>query len=129
VSLLPDGYLDDAAAAVAAAADEAELAAAERRFAGRGSAVSDLKSSIGSLDVADKPVAGKLVKETTARIGELVDARRAELARAEAAQAGERDRLDLTLGGHGRRRGHLHLVTQVQRELEDIFVGMGYRVV
>ena len=27
-----------------------------------------------------------------------------------------------------RTRGHLHLVTQVQRELEDIFVGMGYRV-
>jgi phenylalanyl-tRNA synthetase alpha chain len=52
-----------------------------------------------------------------------------ELAAAEAAQAGDRDRLDLTLGGHGRQRGHLHLVTQVQRELEDIFVGMGYRVV
>jgi phenylalanyl-tRNA synthetase alpha chain len=128
VSLLPDGYLDDAAAAIAAAADEAELAAAERTFTGRGSAISELKSSIGSLDVADKPVAGKLVKESTTRIGELVEARRAELAAVEAAQAGERDRLDLTLGGHGRERGHLHLVTQVQRELEDIFVGMGYRV-
>jgi phenylalanyl-tRNA synthetase alpha chain len=129
VSLLPDGYLDDAARAIGAAADEAELAAAERKYAGRGSAVSELKSSIKTLDPADKPVAGKLVAETTARIDELVAARRAELATAEAEQAGERDRLDLTLGGHGRRRGHLHLVTQVQRELEDIFVGMGYRVV
>ena len=128
MSLLPDGYLDDAAAAIAAAADEAELAAAERTFTGRGSAISELKSSIESLDVADKPVAGKLVSESTTRIDELVAARRAELAAVEAAQAGERDRLDLTLGGHGRERGHLHLVTQVQRELEDIFVGMGYRV-
>ncbi len=128
MSLLPDGYLDDAAAAIAAAADEAELAAAERTFTGRGSAISELKSSIGSLDVADKPVAGKLVKESTTRIDELVAARRAELAAVEEAQAGERDRLDLTLGSHGRERGHLHLVTQVQRELEDIFVGMGYRV-
>jgi phenylalanyl-tRNA synthetase alpha chain len=25
-------------------------------------------------------------------------------------------------------RGHLHLVTQIRRELEDIFVGLGYRV-
>src|SRR5256884_7467112 len=32
------------------------------------------------------------------------------------------------MGGHGRARGHLHLVTQVQRELEDIFAGLGYRV-
>ena len=129
MSLLPDGYLDDAARAIAAATDEAELAAAERAYAGRGSAVSELKSSIKSLDPADRPVAGKLVAEATARIDELVERRRAELADLEAAHAGERDRLDLTLGGHGRRRGHLHLVTQVQRELEDIFVGMGYRVV
>jgi phenylalanyl-tRNA synthetase alpha chain len=27
------------------------------------------------------------------------------------------------------RRGHLHLVTQVRREVEDIFLGMGYEVV
>jgi phenylalanyl-tRNA synthetase alpha chain len=128
-ALLPDGYVDDAAAAIAGAADAAELAAAERAFAGRGSAISDLKSSIKSLEPADRPTAGKLVADTTARIAELVEARRAELAAEEAAQAGERDRIDLTLGGHGRPRGHLHLVTQVQRELEDIFVGMGYRVV
>jgi phenylalanyl-tRNA synthetase alpha chain len=129
MSLLPDGYLDDAAAAIAAANDDAELAAAERAYAGRGSAVSDLKGSIKTLDPADKPVAGKLVAETTAAIAALISSRRAELAAVEEAQAGERDRVDLTLGGHGRERGHLHLVTQVQRELEDIFVGMGYRVV
>ncbi len=27
------------------------------------------------------------------------------------------------------RRGHLHLITQIRRELEDIFVGLGYTVV
>jgi phenylalanyl-tRNA synthetase alpha chain len=126
---LPDGYLDDARAAIAAATTDDELAAAERRLVGRGSAISELKTSIKSLDPADRPAAGKLVSEATARIKELVDARRAELAAAESDEAGARDRVDLTLGGHGRRRGHLHLVTQVQRELEDIFVGMGYRVV
>ena len=63
-----------------------------------------------------------------ATLTDLVDARRAELAAADADGAADRDRLDLTLGGHGVERGHLHLVTQVQRELEDIFVGMGYLV-
>ena len=126
---LPDGYLDGARAAIAAAASDDELAAAERTWAGRGSKVSDLKTAIKSLDPADRPVAGKLVAETTAAISQLVATRRSELAAADAAAAGERDRLDLTLGGHASRRGHLHLVTQVQRELEDIFVGMGYRVV
>jgi phenylalanyl-tRNA synthetase alpha chain len=38
------------------------------------------------------------------------------------------DRVDLTIGGRGYRRGHLHPVTRIWRELEDVFVGMGYRV-
>ena len=42
--------------------------------------------------------------------------------------AGPSARLDLTLGSHGRRRGHLHLVTQSRRELEDIFISLGYQV-
>jgi len=129
MSLLPEGYLDAAAAAIAAAATEDELVAAERAFTGKGSAVSDLKASIKSLDAADRPVAGKLVGDVTAAVADLVAAKQAALAATEAATAGERDRLDLSLGGHGTSRGHLHLVTQVQRELEDIFVGMGYRVV
>ena len=39
-----------------------------------------------------------------------------------------RDRLDLTLGGGEYRRGHLHPVTRIWRELEDVFVGLGYKV-
>ena len=83
--------------------------------------------AIKDLDAGDRPAAGKAVGAYKARIAELVDAERAELESAVPASA-PRDALDLTLGGHGRTRGHLHLVTQVQRELEDIFVGMGYRV-
>ena len=126
---IPAEYLDEATAAIGAAADDEALSAADRRYRGRGSLISEVKQSIKSLDPADRPAAGKSVADATARIQELVDARRAELAATAAEAAGDRDRLDLTLGGHARRRGHLHLVTQVQRELEDIFVGMGYRVV
>ena len=36
-----------------------------------------------------------------------------------------RPRSTSPLGAHGRGRGHLHLVTQIRRELEDIFVGLG----
>ena len=40
----------------------------------------------------------------------------------------EADRLDLTeVVGPGA-RGHLHLVTQTRRQLEDVFVGMGFSV-
>jgi phenylalanyl-tRNA synthetase alpha chain len=54
--------------------------------------------------------------------------RRAELEGAGRDTDLERERLDLTVGGRDYQRGHLHLVTQVWRELEDIFTGLGYRV-
>jgi phenylalanyl-tRNA synthetase alpha chain len=128
-ALIPDGFLAEAAQAVASAGTIEALADAERQYTGRGSLVAEIKQQLKSLDPSERPAAGKALGELSAQIAALFDARRAELAAAEAATAGARDRLDLTLGGHGRTRGHLHLVTQVQRELEDIFVGMGYRVV
>lgn len=112
---------------VAAATTLEDLAAAERALVGRGSPTARANEVIKDLDAGDRPSAGKAVGAFKAKVAELVEARRAELLAAAAAVT-TRDALDLTLGGHGRRRGHLHLVTQVQRELEDIFVGMGYRV-
>jgi phenylalanyl-tRNA synthetase alpha chain len=128
-ALVPETYLDDARAEMARAGTLEALEVAYRQFAGRGSPIARLKEEIKTLDPAERPARGKLVGELNAGLAEIAEARRVELTAAEAAAAGERDRLDLTLGGHGRSRGHLHLVTQVQRELEDIFVGMGYQVV
>ena len=128
-AILPEEFFDEAKRAIAAAGTLDALTATERDYSGRGSLIAQRKQQMKDLDPSERPAAGKALGEGTARIAEMFEARRAELAATEAATAGERDRLDLTLGGHGRTRGHLHLVTQVQRELEDIFVGMGYRVV
>jgi phenylalanyl-tRNA synthetase alpha chain len=119
---------DDVDAAVAAAVTADALGQVERDLVGKRSVVTTVNEAIKSVAVADRPKVGQAVGRYRALVADKVGARRAELATAEAADAGARDRVDLTLGGHGRTRGHLHLVTQVQRELEDIFVGMGYRV-
>src|SRR5581483_2815349 len=36
--------------------------------------------------------------------------------------------VDVTIPGSPVRRGRLHLLTQIRREIEDIFLGMGYEV-
>ena len=36
--------------------------------------------------------------------------------------------VDLTLPAPGPRRGHLHPITQIQREIEDLFVSLGFAV-
>ncbi len=39
------------------------------------------------------------------------------------------ERVDVTLPAGGYARGRLHLITQIRREVEDVFLGLGYRVV
>jgi len=102
------------------------LEAVEREWLGKRSPATVVYEAIKTFGPDERPRAGQAVAAYRRSVGEAVAARRAAL---EAAAAGApASRLDLTLGGHGRRRGHLHLVTQIRRELEDIFVGLGYRI-
>src|SRR6476619_2581831 len=103
---------DAARAAIAAATSADELAELRRRFVGKGSVAARARESIKDLDKRERPALGRAVTEFTQGVEDALEVAAA----------------DLTLGGHGRRRGSLSLVTQCQRELEDVFVSLGYRV-
>ena len=118
----------EAATAAEAAAELDELAELERRYVGRRSPAAQVTEAIKTLAREDRRAAGKAVSDYKAAIAGVIERRRAAIVSSGAAGGRRGERLDLTAGGHGRVRGHLHLVTQVQRELEDIFAGLGYRV-
>jgi phenylalanyl-tRNA synthetase alpha chain len=118
--------LTEARGSIAAVDSVDELDALARHLTGRRSAAGSVTEAIKTMSVDERPAAGQAVGSFRSEIIELVEVRRAELTTAGAPATV--DTIDLTLGSHGRARGHLHLVTQVQRELEDIFVGLGYRV-
>src|SRR6185503_4050602 len=65
---------------------------------------------------------GMLLNGIRQRLEAALDAREAELAAPRALEG-----LDVTLPaalyGHARPRGHLHLITQIRREVEDVFLG------
>ncbi len=128
-----DALRDELAASLAlareqipAAADLDALDQLERDLLGKKSVAARAKQMIKDLAPDERPPAGRAVSEHNEVVGRLVESRRVELQARRDEQTGPV--LDLTLGGHGRRIGHLHLVTQVRRELEDIFVGLGYRI-
>src|ERR671924_527840 len=58
-----------------------------------------------------------------------VQARRRELEEAELDRALAEEAVDVTFPGDAPPRGHLHPITQIRREVEDIFLGLGYEVV
>jgi phenylalanyl-tRNA synthetase alpha chain len=119
-----DAELERARAEVVALEDAGALEALERSLTGKKSAYTDVHQSIRSLAPEERPAAGQAMSAFKAEVAALLDARRAVLADGKQAL----ERLDLTLPGQERTRGHLHLITQVQRELEDVFLGLGYEV-
>ena len=125
---LLDRAESEAATAAEAVAQLDELDELERRYVGRRSPAAQVTEAIKTLAPEDRRAAGKAVSAYKAVIAEVIGRRRAAIVSSGAAVRPRGERLDLTAGGHGRGRGHLHLVTQVQRELEDIFAGLGYRV-
>jgi phenylalanyl-tRNA synthetase alpha chain len=117
-----------AAGAVAAAASLDDLAAVERTYKSKEGPLLSVRAELKNLDADARRDVGRLLSETQKRIDALIAERRSALEAAAADVAATRDRLDLTLPAREYRRGHLHPVTRIWRELEDVFIGMGYKV-
>jgi phenylalanyl-tRNA synthetase alpha chain len=130
----PDDLQREALAAVAAASTLTELDDARVKYLGR---KSDLKLALR--EVRDRET-GMALNAAREAIEHAVEAKQSELERAELDAKLSSEQVDVTLpsellgaGGPGagrrRRRGTLHPTTQVRREVEDIFLGLGYEVV
>ncbi|HKP09360.1 MAG TPA: phenylalanine--tRNA ligase subunit alpha [Gaiella sp.] len=110
-----------AAVAAAASSDEIELVRVE--YLGRKSAL-----PLALREVRDAET-GRTLNEAKRRIETAVAARAEALEREELDRRLAEERVDVTLPVGGYARGRLHLITQIRREVEDIFLGLGYRVV
>jgi phenylalanyl-tRNA synthetase alpha chain len=125
----PDGLRDEALAAVAAAQTLGELDEARVAYLGRKSAL-----KLALRDVRDRD-SGMALNASREAIEAAVAARHRELERAELEQRLATEKVDVTLPSHllgeitPRRRGSLHPSTQVRRDVEDIFLGLGYEIV
>jgi len=125
LTALLDAELARARDQIAKVETVADLDEAERAFLGKRSAVATVNQTIKELAPEERPMVGQAVSSYKAAVTELIEARRAVLGDGAAEAV---DRLDLTLPGRGLGRGHLHLITQVQQELEEVFLGLGYKV-
>lgn len=113
----------EALAAITGATTRQELDDARVRYLGRRS---ELKLALREVRDRERGMALNALRETLeAAVAE--SGRRLEVDEHERAAAAEP--LDVTLPGDAQPRGHLHLLTQIRREVEDIFLGLGYRVV
>jgi phenylalanyl-tRNA synthetase alpha chain len=114
--------------AIASASDLGALEASRVRFLGRKAELVLLLRTIPELPVEERPEVGKVGNLIRKALEEAVEARRGELETQELVLGLGKDQIDVTLPGWRSPLGHLHLMTQTQREIEDIFVAMGYEI-
>ena len=104
------------------------LKALESRLLGKKGALAGLRSQLGGLELDDRKRIGRALTEAQQEIETVLRERRDELASAARRESLATERMDLTEVRARHDAGHLHLVTQVIEELEDVFVGLGFTV-
>ncbi|HLF68345.1 MAG TPA: phenylalanine--tRNA ligase subunit alpha [Gaiellaceae bacterium] len=119
----PQELESQALSAVAGAATAEEIERVRVEYLGRKSAL-----KLALREVRDRET-GMTLNALRERLEAAVEAREEELRRAELDRRLAEERVDVTMPGTPVRRGHLHLITQIRREVEDIFLGLGYTVV
>ena len=108
-------------------ATEQEIRLAQARYLGKKGKLSEPMKALGRLPPEARPAVGEAANRAKNAIEGAVAARLAALDEAELAEDLARV-VDVTLPGRGRPLGTLHPLTLVRREIEQIFLGIGFEV-
>jgi phenylalanyl-tRNA synthetase alpha chain len=119
----------EAEAAIAAAGDTQTLEHARVRYLGRKAELPNLLRSVAQLPPEERAATGKAANQARQALEQAIEDKGAQLAVSELEQRLEQDRVDVTLPADPLPAvGRLHLMTQTRREIEDVFVGLGFNV-
>jgi phenylalanyl-tRNA synthetase alpha chain len=124
-----DELREQAERAISAAASSEALEDLRVRYLGRKADLPQMLREVATLAPEQRGPVGKAANVARQARETLIGARSAELRAAELEQELIADRVDVTLpGAPPQPIGRLHVLTVTRRELEDIFLGLGFTV-
>ncbi|MFC1645306.1 phenylalanine--tRNA ligase subunit alpha [Patescibacteria group bacterium] len=95
------------------------------KYLGRKSELGDVLKGLKDLSVEEKKVIGPLSNEVKKEISEKISNLEGEI---KARINSQKEKIDVTIPGKKVEVGHLHLLSQIQDEIVDIFSSMGFDV-
>ncbi len=98
------------------------------RFLGKKGKLTAVLRGMGSLSAEERPVIGQLANEVRSALENALNEKAAELKEKKLERQLRHEKLDVTMPGSALPMGHQHPLTRVQREMEDIFIGMGFQI-
>ncbi len=119
----------EAADAIGTAETTAALEEIRIRYLGRKAELPNLLRGVAQLAPEQRAATGKAANHARQALEAAIEARGGELASAELHERLGQDRIDVTLPPDPLPAiGRLHLMTRTRREIEDVFVGLGFNV-
>ena len=107
---------------------DANLEEIRIKYLGKKGELTSVLRMMGQLSPEERPIMGQMANEVRAEIEEKLSSL-AEIKKAKELEAAlVSEKIDVTVPGKVRRVGKLHPLTQVQRRMEDIFIGMGFSI-
>jgi phenylalanyl-tRNA synthetase alpha chain len=114
---------------IAAADSSQALEELRVRYLGRKADLPQMLRGVAELEPARRGEVGKAANEARRALEALIEERAAQLQDSELEAALEQDRVDVTLpGAPPQPIGGLHVLSATRRELEDIFLGLGFTI-
>jgi len=113
----------------ASVVDRKALEDTRARYLSRKSGLLTLElQNLGKLPKEDRAEFGRVANEIKIKIEAALESLQTSIDTVEKQRTLEREALDVSLPGNRRRIGHQHPLTKVRKEIEDIFISMGYTV-
>jgi len=119
---------EEAQAAIQGAGSVADLEEVRIRLLGKKGKLTQLLRGMGELRPEERPQVGRVANEVKERIERALAERKAALAEVERAARLAQETIDITLPGTPIFLGYWHPLNVVRREIEDIFLGMGFSI-
>ena len=118
----------EALSQISADIDDAALESLRVKYLGKKGELTAVLRGMGQLSPEERPVVGQIANEVRAEIEAAITAKKQELSVKALENKLIAEKLDVTVPGNTRKVGHRHPLTLVQRDLEDIFMGMGFSI-
>ncbi|MDO4909719.1 MAG: phenylalanine--tRNA ligase subunit alpha [Corynebacterium sp.] len=121
-------FAEAALAAIEKAENVADLMAVRREHLGEDAAIPQARRSLGSIPKDQRKEAGRLVNMALGRVEKRFSQVKEVLEAKAAAEQLAAERVDVTVPTTTHQLGALHPITQLNEEIADIFVGMGWEI-
>ncbi|MGN1388226.1 MAG: phenylalanine--tRNA ligase subunit alpha [Bulleidia sp.] len=118
----------EALAAVQSAGTMEELNQVRIAYLGKKGSIQALMAEMKNLPKEEKPAFGQKVNACKQAVTEALEKRQEALKEAALGEQLSSEKIDITLAGDRLETGTIHPLIMIQHEIEDLFIGMGYKI-